>query len=265
MSLKIDCHTHIVSEEIRDDYFSKVSNYALVMQFPDSIMANPQCFDVVKSDSRLFLCPCIDLKKPIKPQLLNIEGELDELRVVGLKIYLSYQSGAADDELLMPVYDFAAKHRLSVTFHTGLCSLVLPSDNDLEGSSAAHIAAAAEKYPEVNFIAAHMDDPNFESCMKYVCSHDNMFTDISGAYEPGTSFDADLDSAIDLFKAATDLYPRSFRHFLYGTDFCPPISLYKLEEYDYSAKRMFGEDKLDDIYYKNALRAFPRLRDYLKL
>ena len=35
--LRIDCHTHIVSREIRDAYFALTDGYALVMQFPEKI------------------------------------------------------------------------------------------------------------------------------------------------------------------------------------------------------------------------------------
>lgn len=98
------------------------------------------------------MCPCIDIKQPIEPQLAALEPDLDRHKVVGLKIYLSYQAGRANDPKLDPVYAFAQRHQLSVTFHTGLCSLVLPSDQDLEGSSARYIAQAAERYPDVNFI-----------------------------------------------------------------------------------------------------------------
>ena len=260
---KIDCHTHIISQDIRREYFSRTDNYALVMQLPESIMHNPDCVDTVLSDDRLFLCPFIDLRAPIPDRLNYLEPLLDVHKIVGLKIYLSYQRGRADDEKLFPVYDFAAKHRLSVTFHTGLCSLVLPSDNDLEGSSAKYIGHAAELYPEVNFIAAHMDDPHFDECMAVVAAHKNMYTDISGAYETGTSFGADVDAAIALFKHATDSQPGCFKQMLFGTDFCPPILLSQLDEYDYSLDQMFPPETHEDICYNNALKAFPRLKNYL--
>ncbi len=260
---KIDCHTHIVNEEIRREYFDRVDNYALVMQLPESIMSNPDCVKTVLSDDRLFLCPYIDLKSSIPERLRQLEPLIESHKIVGLKVYLSYQRGRADDEKLYPAYDFAAKHRLSVTFHTGLCSLVLPSDNDLEGSSAVYIANAAEKYPEVNFIAAHMDDPHFDRCMDIVASHKNIYTDISGAYETGTEYGADVDNAIALFKHATDRHPECCAQMLYGTDFCPPIALGQLDEYDYSLERMFPESTYEDICFNNALKAFPRLCYYI--
>lgn len=158
---KIDCHTHIFNEVIRQQYFSRTQGLALVMQMPESIFPNPDCVTTVQNDHRLFLCPCVDLKRPISRQLEVLEPHLEDYKVVGLKLYLSYQAGMAADPILDPVYQFAQHHRLSVTFHTGLCALTLPSDNDLEGSSAQHIAIVARRYPEVNFILAHMDDPHF--------------------------------------------------------------------------------------------------------
>ena len=100
---KIDCHTHIVTPEIRDEYFSRTDGYALVMQMPESIMPNPRCIETVLSDDRLFLNAAIDLKKPFEPQLEAIDNDLDAHRIVGLKIYLTYQRGRADDSRMYPI------------------------------------------------------------------------------------------------------------------------------------------------------------------
>ena len=261
---KIDCHTHIVSRRIRDEYFDQTSGYALVMQFPKNIMENPECIETVMEDDRLFLNPCIDLKQPIGPQIEEIEQNLTAWKVVGLKIYLSYQSAKANDPPLYPIYEFARQNQLSVTFHTGLCSLVLPSDNDIDGSAAKYAAKAAEDFPTVNFILAHMDDPRFDECVRIVSEHDNMFTDFSGAYETGTKEGGDVDGAIAIFRAAIHSQPGMERKILYGTDFCPPINLAQLSEYDESIKKIFRAESFPLIYYQNCLRAFPRLKFYIK-
>ncbi|MCI8388906.1 MAG: amidohydrolase family protein [Clostridiales bacterium] len=260
---KIDCHTHIYNARIRDEYFSRTTGYALVMQLPERILENPDCVKTVMEDSRLFLNPCIDLKSPIAPQLEVIGSNLEAWKVVGLKIYLSYQAAKANDPPLYKIYEFAQKHKLSVTFHTGLCSLVLPSDNDIEGSNAIYVAKAAEDFPDVNFIIAHMDDPRFDDCMKIVAEHNNIYTDFSGAYETGTKEGNDVDGAIATFGAAIHSQPGTEYKILYGTDFCPPINLAQLEEYDYSIEKIFPEEVFDLIYYKNCLRAFPKLNTYL--
>lgn len=263
-SKKIDCHTHIVSPEIREEYFRRTTGSALVMQFPESILKNPDCIRTVQEDDRLFLCACVDLKRPIPPQLSLIGENLERWKVVGLKIYLSYQSSRANDPPLYPIYEFAAQHQLTVTFHTGLCSLVLPSDQDIEGSAACYIAKAAEDFPKVNFVVAHMDDPRFTECIRIVSEHENMYTDFSGAYETGTKEGNDVEGAIATFGAAIHSKPGMERKILYGTDFCPPINLAQLEEYEISIAKIFPPEDFPLVYFENCLRAFPRLKKYIE-
>ena len=254
---KIDCHTHIINENIRNEYFSRAKDaIALVMQFPDSILANPDTVRTVQSDPRLFLCACVDLSKRIPAQLRNIEAHLDDWKVVGLKIYTSYQKAKATDRRLRQVYDFARTHRLTVTFHMGLCSLVLPSDQDVEGSSARYVAKAAEAYPDVNFVAAHMDDPRTEECCRLCAKHPNLFTDFSGLFEDG--YESDRDVLLAQYGGA--IHGAGCQsQVLYGTDFCPPIGLTDIERFDAFAAEIFPSEEREGFYYKNALRAFPRL------
>ena len=267
ISRKIDCHTHIVTPAICEEYFSRTNGYAVTMQFLSRFRAPPavdEAIATVRGDERLFLCPCIDIHEDIPAQLSEIEAILPHERIVGLKIYLTYQAGRANDARMTPIYDFAAHHRLTITYHTGSCSLVLPTDNDLDGSNAVYVAEVARRYPTVNFVVAHMDDPRYMECIPIVCAHENMFTDFSGAYEPGTPEGGDMDWAIDTFATAIHQCPDAYRHILYGTDFCPPINLSAIDEYDITIKRIFSPEQLPDIYYNNALRAFPRIADYLK-
>lgn len=262
---KIDCHTHIVNREIRDEYFSRTDGYALVMQMPERLLEG-QTFEedsenTVKSDPRLFMCACIDIKEEIEPQLEAIEGRLDELRIVGLKIYLTYMSARASDERLQPIYRFASRHRLGVTFHTGLCSLVLPSDQDMEGSNAEYIGEMAAKYPDVGFVAAHMDDPRIRACMRICCDHPNMFTDFSGLFEDG--YESDKELLLSDYGGTIRSCENSAEHVMLGTDFCPPINLRDIEAFEEFMEKIFEPGDLDKVYFANALRAFPRLGKYI--
>ena len=265
--LKIDCHTHIVNNEIRDRYFSRTDGYAIVMEFIDKFHVPGIAYtplETVKSDKRLFFSPAIDISRDIPPQLERIEAMLEEYRVVGVKIYLTYQAGRADDERMMPIYDFARKHRLTITYHTGSCALILESDNALEDSNAIYVQNVAKKYPDVNFVVAHMDDPRYDECIRILHETPNMFSDFSGAYEPGTPEGSSMDWAIETFARAIHQFPDTYKSMLYGTDFCPPINLEAIEDYDVTIERIFTPDTFEDIYTRNCLRAFPRLADYLK-
>ena len=269
---KLDCHTHIVNQEIFDQYVSLpgVGDYALVMEFLP-YMAKEEMpdhsWDLCDGNDRLFLCPSIDIHKDIPARLAEIEEKMAArpgCRVVGLKIFLAYQTGKADDERMMPIYDFARKHGLSVTFHTGYPSYHLPYENDMEGSKIKYVANVAREYPDVNFIVAHMGDPYYDESIQAMHGLDNMFTDFCGAFEPGTEVAADEEGTIEKFAHAIHQYPDTWKQMVYGTDFCPPILLFEIDKYDYTIRKIFTEDQFEDIYWNNPLRAFPKVAEYLK-
>lgn len=263
---KIDCHTHIINNEIAKEYFDRTDGYAIVLGFLKKFETDrikDDSWETVKNNPRLFLCPAIDLERPIPPQLAEIEGRMDGAKIVGLKIFLTYQKGRANDEKMMCIYDFAQKHGLTITYHTGSCSLVLPTDNDMEGSQAKYVAEVARKYPDVNFVVAHMDDPRFDECIRILHDNPNMYSDFSGAYEPGTHEGSDMEWAIQTFAKAINQYDDTYRQMLYGTDFCPPINLTAIEEYDVTISRIFPQWQHRDIYFENCLRAFPKMREYI--
>jgi predicted TIM-barrel fold metal-dependent hydrolase len=224
---RIDCHTHIVNREIYDQYLSTDAgeNYALVMEFLPYMATEAMpdhSWDLCEGSEKLFLCPSVDIHKDIPMQLAAIEEKMalrPGCRVVGLKIFLSYQTGRADDQRMMPIYDFAKQHGLSVTYHTGLPSYHLPYENDVEGSSVAFVANVARKYPEVNFIVAHMGDPYYDESIRAMHDLGNMFTDFCGAFEPGTEVAADEEGTIEKFAHAIHQYPDTWKQVLYGTDF----------------------------------------------
>ena len=225
-----------------------------------------ESWDLCDGNDKLFLCPSVDIHKDICAQLDIIEEKMAQrpgCRVVGLKIFLSYQTGRADDERMMPIYEFAKKHGLTVTFHTGLPSYHLPYENDVEGSRVEYIANIARKYPEVNFVAAHMGDPYYDESIQAMHELPNMFTDFAGAFEPGTEVAADEEGTIDQWAHAINQYPDTYKQIVYGTDFCPPILLFEIDKYDYAIKKIFTEDQFEDIYWNNPLRAFPKAAEYI--
>jgi len=270
---KLDCHTHIVNSEIFQMYYECPGggDYALVMEFlPHFAKENmpDQSWDLCNNNEKLFLCPSIDIQKNIPEQLNTIEKKMSQYpgcRVAGLKIFLSYQTGRADDERMYPIYDFARLHGLSVTFHTGYPSYHLPYENDMEGSKVKYISNVARQYPDVNFIAAHMGDPYYDESIQAMHGLPNMFTDFCGAFEPGTEVAADEEGTIAKFAHAIHQYPDTWKQIIYGTDYCPPILLWEIEKYDYTIQKIFTEDQFEDIYWNNPLRAFPKVKEFLNL
>lgn len=270
---KLDCHTHIVNSDILQMYYECPGggDYALVMEFlPHFTKENmpDHSWDLCNNNEKLFLCPSIDIQKNIPEQLNNIKNKMSQYpncRVVGLKIFLAYQMGRADDERMYPIYDFAKEHGLSVTFHTGYPSYHLPYENDMEGSKVKYVSNVARQYPEVNFIVAHMGDPYYDESIQAMHGLSNMFTDFCGAFEPGTEVAADEEGTIEKFAHAIHQYPDTYKQIIYGTDYCPPILLWEIDKYDYTIQKIFPEEQFEDIYWNNPLRAFPKVRKFLNL
>lgn len=269
---KIDCHTHIVNQKIFDAYCQApgTGDYAMVMEFLPHFATQEMpddSWDLCDGNEKLFLCPSVDIHADIPRQLDAIARKMAQrpgCRVVGLKIFLSYQTGRADDERMMPIYDFAAANGLSVTFHTGYPSYHLPYENDMEGSKVKYVANVARRYPSVNFIVAHMGDPYYDESIQSMHGLPNMFTDFCGAFEPGTEVAADEEGTIEKFAHAIHQYPDTWKQIIYGTDFCPPIWLFEIDKYDYTIRKIFTEDRFEDIYWNNPLRAFPKAAAFLK-
>ena len=270
---KLDCHTHIVNHSILDRYFECPGggSYALVMEFLPHFATEemPDCsWDLCDGNEKLFLCPSVDIHKDIPAQLEAIRQKMAArpgCRVVGLKIFLSYQTGRADDARMLPIYDFCREMGLSVTFHTGYPSYHLPYENDMEGSRVKYVSNVAKRYPEVNFICAHMGDPYYDESIQAIHGLPNMFTDFCGAFEPGTEVAADEEGTIEKFAHAIHQYPDTYKQIVYGTDFCPPILLFEVDKYDYTINKIFTPDQFEDIYWNNPLRAFPKAAHYLNM
>jgi hypothetical protein len=109
-----------------------------------------------------------------------------------------------------------------------------------------------------------MGDPYYDESIQAMHDLSNMFTDFCGAFEPGTEVAADEEGTIEKFAHAIHQYPDTWKQVLYGTDFCPPILLFEIHKYDYTIGKIFPEERFRDIYWNNALRAFPKVAEYLK-
>ena len=113
----------------------------------------------------------------------------------------------------------------------------------------------------MNFVAAHMDDPRLRACCRLCAGHPNLFTDFSGLFEDG--YEAGWDTLVSQYGAAMR-EAGCWSQILFGTDFCPPIGLTDIERFDAFLAETVPAEHRKDVYYRNALRALPRLAAYIK-
>lgn len=103
----IDCHTHLQSDKLIDEYFEKRDGYAIAIKALDSLIGNGDKFyEATQKYDYVFICECIDVVSEIsiENQLKKIEENLKKYKTIGIKIYLGYQAIFADDKRLFPVY-----------------------------------------------------------------------------------------------------------------------------------------------------------------
>lgn len=265
----IDCHTHLQTKELIEEYFSRSSGYVISIKALDFLIGNgDEFYDAIKDYKNVFICECIDALLPIDKQLEKIEKNLKKYQVVGLKIYLGYQPVFANDERFYPVYEFAKKNGLSVVFHCGVGAENLDSEEEVNYASSLKIVDVAKKFPEVNFIASHFDYPNIEDCAKIVMEHKNIFTDISGIYENFEN--KDYKELINWF--VNELTPVINKYdknelalkVMFGTDYFGIGSGFDaIDEYKQTIVRLFGEKNYNNCVFKNCMKAYPKLNKYL--
>ena len=269
MNKIIDCHTHLQTKELIDEYFEKRKGYAISIKALDSLIGNGDDFyKATKDYKNIFICECIDALEDINPQLKQIKENLKKYRIVGIKIYLGYQPIFADDEKLFPVYDFAKKYGLSVLFHCGVGAQELESYSEENSSSSIPVGKIAKLYPTVNFIASHFDSPNLQDCAKVVMENENVFTDISGEYENlnNLSYKELMNIYFDHMIPIIKLYGKNnlAKKVMFGTDYFGKGSGFDaIEEYIETIKILFGKENIEDCLYNNCLKAYPKIKDYI--
>ena len=269
--LKIDSYTHIVNKDILTQYnhAPSHSDYAIIMEFSPYFATSDiedDAWKVCGHNNQLFLCPSIDLTKNIPEQLQVIGKKLrirPECHVIGLVIYLSSFSIKADADKMLSIYNFAKEHSLSVVFHTGLPSVHFNADATNNDSYIPDICKIAKQYPAVNFIVAQMDHPRFAKCLQLIHEIPNIFTCFNGVFTPDKRIGKSSDAIFRALSLATMQYSNIYKQMLYGTSFCPPYEANEIAKYDAAIETLFTHEQTTEIYWKNALRAFPKLARYL--
>lgn len=111
------------------------------------------------------------------PTAENAVEELHRIKTLGLKgvkLHPDYQGFFVDDPAVFPVYAAAAELGLPVVFHTGFD----PYSPDIIHCHPKALAAAADRFPHLTIIAAHMGGMRMDSEVeKYLVGKPNVYFD----------------------------------------------------------------------------------------
>ncbi|ADU30429.1 amidohydrolase family protein [Evansella cellulosilytica] len=228
--------------------------------FPDSKPPTPMALDMLKTpDKRVVHCAGVNPYRLGKMELYQLEKQLLQPEVVGIKIYLGYYPFYAYDSVYDPVYKLAKDYQVPVVFHTGD---TYSERGLLKYAHPLTLDEVAVRHRDVTFVMAHFGDPWMLDAAEVVYKNRNMFADLSGLIVGDNKEVTRIMNTphfFDHFKHAL-AFCDHYDKLLFGTDW----PLVRMEPYIKFVKHYIPSAAWDDVFYKTALRVFPKIKSRIQ-
>ncbi|WP_010174120.1 amidohydrolase family protein [Bacillus coahuilensis] len=229
------------------------------MGFPDYHTETPMGLDLEPElPAKLAVCPGINPYTLNQEALDRLEVQLKQPHVVGIKVYLGYYPFYAYDAVYQPVYDLAAMYKVPVVFHTGD---TYSERGLLKYSHPLTLDEVAVTRRDVNFMMAHLGDPWVLTGAEVVYKNHNMYADLSG-WIVGTKRELDEKSRgifLDHIRHAITFCDH-YEKLVFGSDW--PLA--PIRDYANFIGDLIPSKHVEDVFYQNALRLFPKTKALLK-
>lgn len=136
--------------------------------------------------------------------------------LAAVKLFPGYQAFYPHDPVLAPVYEYAARRRLTMMVHQGD---TLWPDGRIKFARPVEMDEVAVQYREVSFVLCHLGNPWVEEAAEVVYKNANVYTDTSGllAHPQTPHFDRMLARARAVLQGVVDTIGSPDR-VLYGSD-----------------------------------------------
>lgn len=225
--------------------------------FPDIAAQNPMGLDLsTPLPPNIFTCVGINPHTLYEQdQLEQLEHALQQSHVVGIKLYAGYYHYHVHDPIYDPVYKLAAKYHVPVVIHGGLTY----SDRGmLKYSHPLAMEEAIMKHRDITFMICHLGDPWVMDTAAMLEKNENLYADLSGWIVGDASKVQRLmkeQTYTDHFRRAL-VFAERYDKVLFGTDW-PLIPVGAYIEF---VKNLIPEAHWEEVFYKNALKVFPKLK-----
>lgn len=229
------------------------------MGFPDNGAKTPMGLDLTSTlPETIVYCPGINPYDLNENTLNKLEHEIQKPNVVGMKIYLGYYPIYAYDELYHPVYHLAEKYSLPVVFHTGD---TFSERGLIKYAHPLTIDEVAVKFRNVTFMIAHFGDPWTLTGAELIYKNSNVYADLSGLIVGNKEEIANKSEGryFDHLRHAL-VYADSYDKLLFGTDW--PLA--PVKPYINFIKGLIPEEFHEDVFYRTALKVFPKIKSFLR-
>lgn len=232
--------------------------------FPDSGAVNPMTLDLEPAvPPQLALCVGINpvrlLGNGHQEEMERIEAELRQPATVGIKVYAGYFHYDLLDPVYQPVYDLAAAYRLPVVIHSGD---TYSERGLLKYSHPLTADELAVRRRDVRFVLAHFGDPWIMETAEVLNKNANVFADLSGLVVGDAARLAGVRKKrllMEHFQRGL-VYLENYEQVLFGSDW--PLA--PVGPYIEFVKELVPEEAYHDVFFRNALRVFPRLNGLMK-
>jgi len=226
--------------------------------FPDIGARSPMLLDLADPwPDRLFGCAGInpiDMRIRGKEAVDALRLALENPRIVGIKLYAGYYPFFVSDEVYDPVYALASEFGLPVVIHGG----VTYSDRGLlKYSHPLSFDEAIVAHRNLSFVICHMGEPWVMDTAALIAKCPNVVTDLSGLLvtDAGTIARKSSEPEEMMRWRQPMIFEERYDRFLYGSDW--PLA--PMDAYLSFIRKMIPEPYHGDVFFRNALRVFPRL------
>jgi uncharacterized protein len=191
-------------------------------------------------------------------ELEFIEGELKKSKVTGIKLYPGYFPYYVYDSIYDPIYELARKYQVPVAIH---CGDTQSPKGILKYSHPLTVDELAVKQEEVTFVICHMGTPWVIDAAEVFSKNPNVYADLSGLIAGNREQVMKTKEKrlyVEYIQQALVLSNR-YDKILYGSDW----PLVPIEPYVEFIKHLIPEEYHEDVFYRNALKVYPKLSEIL--
>ncbi|MGI1659731.1 MAG: amidohydrolase family protein [Desulfitobacterium sp.] len=228
---------------------------------PDKPSGSPKEFDLEDGTVEgLLSCVGVNperLKEDYR-ELDFIEGELQKSRVTGIKLYPGYFPYYVYDSLYDPIYELARKYQVPVAIH---CGDTQSPKGLLKYSHSLTIDELAVKQEDITFVICHMGIPWVIDAAEVIAKNHNVFGDLSGLLAGDKEHVMKMKDTrlyVEYIQQALVL-SNCYDKILFGSDW----PLVPIEPYVEFIKHLILEEYHEAVFYRNALKVYPKLGEIL--
>lgn len=162
-------------------------------------ISNEFLLDLAQNDPQIKVI--VNIPKMPKKELLKKLDHYLQLGAIGLKIHAAADGLSQSESHYHNLLSYANEAKLSVIIHTG-CINIQPFYKDPEMGHAQKFKYWFEKYPNINFILAHMNYHWPLIAIDYCANYENAYCDIS--WQPTEIIQKAMDKISDKVMFGSD-------------------------------------------------------------